>query len=156
MEDKARERQAVKATALEASEAAYAKAHPDYADARDYLLSVPEIASHQGIGEAVMDSDNPAAMLHYLGTHPDEALRIAKLSPVSAARRLGLIEAGLAAAKDKPAKAVSNAPAPARTVSGAGGGGARVYKSSIEASRAGDYEAFRKMRDEEERTRYAR
>lgn len=47
----------------------------------------------QEMAEVIMDSEKGPDIAYYLGTHPDEAARIAGLSPVRAAMELGRIEA---------------------------------------------------------------
>lgn len=44
------------------------------------------------MGEAVLAADDPAALLHYLGTHPDVASDLDGLSPIQVARKLARIE----------------------------------------------------------------
>jgi hypothetical protein len=74
------------------------------------------------IGEAVLSADEPAALLHYLGTNPDIAAELADLTPVQAARRIARIEIEMS----KPvAPKQSNAPrpiTPVRASSAASGG----------------------------------
>ena len=74
------------------------------------------------IGEAVLSADDPAALLHHLGTNPDVAAELADLTPVQAARRIARIEIEMS----KPvAPKQSNAPrpiTPVRASSAASGG----------------------------------
>ena len=65
--------------------------------------------------EAVLDSDEPVALLKYLGDNPDEAEDLAALSPAQLGRRLAKLETKLASAK----KQTSAAPAPIKPVAGA-------------------------------------
>lgn len=61
------------------------------------------------IGEAVLSADDPAALLHYLGTNPEAASELADLTPVQAARRIARLEIEMS----KPvAPKQSNAPKP--------------------------------------------
>lgn len=64
--------------------------------------------------EAVLDADNPPALLKYLGENPDEAEDLADLTPAQLGRRLAKLESTLSAKKQ-----TSAAPAPIRPVSGA-------------------------------------
>lgn len=67
------------------------------------------------IGEAVLSADEPAALLHYLGTNPDIASELADLTPVQAARRIARIEIEMS----KPAaQKQSAAPRPIKPVKG--------------------------------------
>lgn len=70
--------------------------------------------------EAILDSDDPAALIHHLGSNPDIASELADLNPRQQIRRLALIERDLdAAPKPKP----SNAPKPLSTVKPSGSKG---------------------------------
>jgi hypothetical protein len=61
------------------------------------------------LGEAVLEADDPAAVLHYLGTNPEVASELHGLSAVQLARRIARIESELS----KPAAPkVSSAPKP--------------------------------------------
>jgi hypothetical protein len=72
------------------------------------------------MGDAIMESELGPQLLYHLGSHPEEAARISKLSPVSQVRELGKIEASLAkpeasaAAEEEnpPTSVISKAPAP--------------------------------------------
>lgn len=122
-------------------EAEFAKAVPDYQTARESLISIPEIAGHQGIGMAVANAEQPAALIHYLGTHLDEALQIARLDPLGAAMRMGRIEERLGKSATAEPATVSNAPAPVRPIKGAAG--TFIPKSSAEARNPDEYARLR-------------
>lgn len=62
-----------------------------------------------GLGEAVLDADDPAAVLHKIGSDPDLAAELADLSPIQQARRIAKLEAAMVAPKPEPK---SNAPKP--------------------------------------------
>ncbi|MNU46286.1 hypothetical protein D3C71_351450 [compost metagenome] len=64
--------------------------------------------------EAILDSDNPAALIHHLGSNPDLAAELADLTPRQQVRRLALIERDMGA-KEAPPK-TSNAPKPIQPV----------------------------------------
>lgn len=66
--------------------------------------------------EAVLDTDKPAEILHWLGNNPDEAAAFANLSPAQIGRRLAKLEDRL----EREAKNTSKAPAPLVPVRGAG------------------------------------
>lgn len=84
--------------------------------------------------EAVLDTDKPAELLHYLGNNPEEAAAFAGLSPAQIGRRLAKLESSLVG----KAKA-SNAPAPIQTI-----GGNRGKTSELGALSMDDYVAARK------------
>lgn len=64
--------------------------------------------------EALLDSENPAALIHHLGSNPDLAAELADLSPRQQVRRLALIERDMGA-KEAPPK-TSSAPKPIQPV----------------------------------------
>jgi hypothetical protein len=66
------------------------------------------------IGDAILDADDPAALLHHLGRNPDLADELQGLSPARLGRRVAQIEAQMQA-KPKP---VSGAPAPVKPIAG--------------------------------------
>jgi len=91
---------------------------PDY---NDVLQAAEDIQVSPAMNEAIITSDHGPAIAYHLAQHPEEAQRIAALSPVAAAREIGKIEAALAAetATPAPKARVSKAPAPAKTVKAA-------------------------------------
>jgi signal recognition particle GTPase len=62
----------------------------------------------EAMTEALLESDSGPEIIYYLGNNPQEAARIAKLSPYAAAREIGKLEAKL----PELTKATSAAPAP--------------------------------------------
>lgn len=67
------------------------------------------------LGEAILDSKDPSALLHHLGSDPSLAAELADLSPAKLGRRLAQIEAQMETPKPKPA---SNAPPPINPLNG--------------------------------------
>ena len=63
--------------------------------------------------EAVLDCENPAAVLYHLGTNPDEAADLADLTPAQLGRRLAKLEDRL---KEGAKKQTSAAPKPLKPV----------------------------------------
>lgn len=59
------------------------------------------------LGEAVFESEDPAALLHHLGSNPEIAAELHGLTPVQLARRIARIEAQMA---EPPKPKVSQAP----------------------------------------------
>lgn len=59
------------------------------------------------LGEAVFESEDPAALLHHLGSNPEVAAELHGLTPVQLARRIARIEAQMA---EPPKPKVSQAP----------------------------------------------
>lgn len=113
----------------------------------DFKTSLATVAEEAGqlfdqrgkptaIGEAILDAEDPAALLHHLGQNPDLAAELNGLSPAALGRRIGRIEAQMSA---KPApKPVSKAPEPARPISAT-----RASVNPADMSQA-EYEAYRR------------
>lgn len=68
------------------------------------------------IGEAILAADDPAALIHHIGTNPDLAADLADMTPIQQARKLARIEIDMAKPKEAPR---SNAPKPLTPVKGA-------------------------------------
>jgi hypothetical protein len=66
----------------------------------------------------VMESEQPARVLHYLGTNLNVAEELAGLTPTQQARRIARIEADLDGQAEPPAPKVSKAPKPIAPVKG--------------------------------------
>lgn len=65
------------------------------------------------LGEVCISADDPAALLHYLGSDPDLAAELADLTPIQQARRIARIEMDMSKPKEPPR---SNAPKPLKPV----------------------------------------
>jgi hypothetical protein len=89
------------------------------------------------IGEAILDAEDPAALLHHLGKNPDLAAELQGLSPAQLGRRIGRIEAQMSATP--PPKPVSKAPEPARPIGATSGGTMDPAKMTM-----AEYKAYRK------------
>lgn len=87
------------------------------------------------LGEAVLDSDKPADLLHYLGQNPDIAESLQGLSAARLGRRIEAIERDMKTAK------VSKSPAPLQPVTPKG---APVAKAETSMTDAEWYAARRK------------
>ncbi len=68
------------------------------------------------LGEAILDSEDPAAVLHYLGNNPDAAADLHGLTATQVARRIARIELEIGKAKEPKQ---SNAPKPITPVKSA-------------------------------------
>jgi hypothetical protein len=77
----------------------------------------PSLPVSDAMRDVILDSDKGPELLYHLGHNRAEAARIASLSPVQAARALGLLEASLSLPK---AKTVTAAPPPFKPVAGRG------------------------------------
>ena len=87
-------------------------AHEKYADFEKVALT--DVPYSDAMFEAVAESENFADVSYYLGEHRDEADRIARLSPLAAAREIGRIEERLT--KETRPKKITKAPEPVDTV----------------------------------------
>jgi len=72
--------------------------HEDY----DELVFAKELVLNQDIIEAVLLSEVPEEMFYYLGSNPDKAAELSKLSPVKTAKEIVKIEVELLAGIPRP------------------------------------------------------
>jgi hypothetical protein len=88
-----------------------------------------------------MESEQGAELLYHLQTHPDEIRRLAALPAVHQLRELARLEDKLVPA---PAKTITDAPAPPRTL-----GSKSTIASDEEAAalKANDWERLRDLRN---------
>lgn len=94
-----------------AERASAAKAEmPDF----DQVMASSTAPMTTAMAEAIKESDIGPKVAYHLAQHPEEAMRLAGLSPTSAIREIGKIEASLSMAKaSEPApKKVTSAPTP--------------------------------------------
>ena len=76
----------------------------------------PGIGKPTALGEAILDADDPAAVLHHLGNHPDLASELHGLTATQVARRIARIEIDLGKTNEPKQ---SNAPKPISPVKSA-------------------------------------
>jgi hypothetical protein len=81
---------------------------PDFEE----VLASSDVPMTPPMQQAIMESDIGPKLAYYLANNPDEAEKIAAMSPIGAIRTLGRIEERLATAK--PAVQTTNAPPPIR------------------------------------------
>jgi hypothetical protein len=94
---------------------AVAKAAERYEDFEEVAHN-PSLPITQAMAEVIQDAGEKGPDLAYwLGSHPDDAARISRLSPIAAARELGRIEATLTTPQPKK---TTQAPEPPKTVAG--------------------------------------
>lgn len=96
----------------------FAAKHPDYDDAIDSVRHIGVPNEHL---DAILTSDDPAAIMYALAKAPDELARIARLPLAKAERELGRLEAKLASVAAVPKaqpKSAARPPAPPTTVGG--------------------------------------
>ena len=87
----------------------------------------PNLSITDAMAQSIQASDNGPDVLYYLGSNPDEAYRIARLSPLLQAKEIGKLEAGMAS--NPPVKKTSTAPAPIAPVT-ARASGAPIYDTT--------------------------
>lgn len=104
----------------------------------DEVVFDPDVPITQPMVEALHDCEHAADIAYYLGKHPDVAGHIASLSPLAAAREIGIIEAELSKPKAPPAKKVTQAPEPINP----SGGGVVVEKDPAKMTNA-EYRRWR-------------
>lgn len=98
------------------SAAVFAAEHPDF----HQLLNNPHLPITEVMVEALTEGENPAAIAYYLAKNPEEAGKIAGMSPAAVGRAIAKIESQLATDTPRqPAqKTVTQAPPPPMTLSG--------------------------------------
>ena len=83
---------------------------PDFED----VIASSDVPMTEPMQQAIMESDIGPKLAYYLANNPEEAVKIANMSPASAIRSLGRIEERLAT--QKPAVKATSAPEPLKTV----------------------------------------
>lgn len=143
------EQRAAAATRAESWQTRVTKASGEMTDFAEVAQN-PDLPVTREMGEAIVESEIGPKILYHLGKNPDEAARIAKLSPVAQVREIGKLEAKLEAAAAPPANSatsqpktqtVSKAPAPHKPV-----GGSAVSANpakGIESMTQAEYRALR-------------
>lgn len=84
---------------------------PDFED----VVASSDVPMTPPMREAIMESDIGPRMAYYLAQNPDEALKIAEMSPIRAISALGRLEERLSA-NSPQTKTVSSAPSPIKPV----------------------------------------
>lgn len=165
-ETKAKERDAQ--TEKQREQAEFQKREQDFADSVEDYEEVTSIAigtlrqapgpGSASIGQALFASECGPELLYYLGQNPDEAKRIAQLSPARAMMALGQLEARLAEQEEEKGEEtrtpppVSTAPKPATPIRKPSGASKLRPDDPNDAEKM-SAEDWRKARDEQERQR---
>ena len=118
------------------------KRFPDFKEALETLREeAGDLFDKRGLptalGEAILEADAPAALIHFLGTNDDLAAELEGLSPAALGRRIGRIEAQMAA--EPKAKPLSKASEPIAPLKGT----ANATVKSLEQMSQAEYEAHR-------------
>lgn len=92
-----------------------ADATAEMPDIEDVLESASDIPMSAAMRDAILESDVGPRIAYFLATNPDEAFKIAAMTPIGAIRAIGKLEARL----DQPAaKKTTSAPPPVSSVAG--------------------------------------
>jgi len=83
----------------------------------DFEEKVGKLDPRNPVVLSIMEADNGADIAYHLGSNPEVAKKIFSLSPASAIREIGKLEAKLSSTPEKP-KAPSRAPAPISPLTG--------------------------------------
>lgn len=131
-------------------EKAAKKAHEDYEDTLE-TVTIPDGPGVPAARQAMLESELGAEILYHLAKQPNELKRIAALSPVSAVREIGKLEAALQKSSSAPENGtprITGAPKPPPPTG-------RPSKTSSdtpeEAAKRGDFRAYAKLRALERR-----
>jgi plasmid stabilization system protein ParE len=95
------------------------KVHDDYDNAQQVLLNHP-LSNVPAFTELVLDTENPAEIIYYLGKNPQEVDKIGEMSKEQAVRYMGRLEERITSLV-QPKKAATNAPKPISPLAGAKG-----------------------------------
>jgi hypothetical protein len=74
------------------------------------------------VAEAILDSDDPAALLHHLGTNADLAADLVGLTPTQVARRIAKLEIELKQPKEPKQSTAPKPITPVRSAADTGSG----------------------------------
>lgn len=122
---------------------ASADKHEDFRE----VVFAPTLTVNQHMLAIVQESEIGPDILYHLGKNPDEAARISRLSPLTAAREIGKLEAKLSAPPAKPPepKRVTSAPPPVTTLSGNG-------TATVDPSKMSDDDWYKHYKAEKTKT----
>ena len=121
------------------------QARAEYSDYDRIMEDAQDIPIEPAVAEAIQSSEIGGDVAYYLAKHPEEAIRINSLSPMSAAREIGRIESYVEYEKGQKAKKppVSKAPAPIQPVKASSAPGTK----SLEDMTPAEYMAFRNKQE---------
>lgn len=100
--------------------------------------STAPVSAH--VQSVILDSERGPELAYYLGKNPTALTALNSLSPLSAAREIGRLEASFAKPATAAEKKFSNTPAPANTTAAQG----RATKPSLATANMDEYMAQRK------------
>ena len=132
----------------------FSKTHDDFDDVFEVVRDRLDGEALE-LSNAIVRGKNPAALIHYLGTHEDEMDELLDLKGDERLMQLGVIRAGLRPKKEAPAKEEepkTGKPKAPKTVAGRGNVVTRDERMKAAAD-ANDFTAFRaaaRARDKDE------
>lgn len=94
--------------------------YPDLPEVAQSLIHNPLIPQNPSMAQAIMESDIGPEIMYHLGNNIQDAMRIASLGPLAAAREIGKIESKLIVVPVTEPKRISQAPEPIRAVGARG------------------------------------
>jgi len=107
--------QNAKVQAFYEAEAEFSAKVPDY---NETVSQVGFLAENDAVAQMILDSEKSAEVTYYLGKNPNEALAVAQMPPLEAARFIGRVEAKITPPTPKTTTA---APKPVPKISGKSG-----------------------------------
>jgi hypothetical protein len=133
---------------IQAREDAARVKYPDYNTVVTRENLAPILQANPGVIEFLATNEHGPDLAHYLGSHPDETLAIARMQPFEAALRLGQLVHGFSTPQaPQSAPKPSRAPAPISPIKGAGAAPAvTVSQRLTELEEAGNYDEWRKLK----------
>jgi len=141
---KEKEERATAQKAFDQRMTAAATKYPDFQDALETAQGLPITDAMFG---AMIRLEEGADLVHYFGTHPAEAHRIAQLHPTVQATEIGKLAAKLPATVSQPAS-VSKAPEPIEPIGG--------KTTAVSDNPPSDPEEFKRWHDARERAKRKR
>lgn len=123
-------------------------ADPEYADYAEKLDEAADLHVPAHVRDMLLESDHGPKLAYWLASHPAEARAILSLDAAKAGMALGRVEALITTKPEpakKPARPVSQAPAPIKPV---GGTGSRSFNPMSEDM---EFEAWERKMNERER-----
>ena len=92
--------------------------HPDLPEVVQAIIHNPNIPQNPAMAQAIMESEVGPEITYHLGQNPQEAIRIALMSPYAAAREIGRIEAKVTSTTQP--NTITQAPDPAKVLQARG------------------------------------
>jgi hypothetical protein len=119
----------------------FAEKHDDFQEA---LESVDDIKPSSALVELLVTSENGPELMYELSKNREEYERIAKLSPLAAARAMGQLEARLSKPSEEPKKEIKKLTSAPKPIEPVGRGTATLSKSLNDPTISfAEYEALR-------------